>query len=342
MITVRRIVVAAARSPRSESVARSFFLRSLRSLSAIALLAALSALVACGDGDRSPTAGPSTGEETVEVVTSINVFADFVRQVGGDRVSVTPLLPSGADPHTFEPSPRDAQTINAADLIVLNGLGLEASLEQVINNSRNPDSLVLVLSDGLTPIEAEHSEEGEGQASEHEHEHDSNPHLWLDVRYAMTYVERIRDALIQVDPRNADRYRQNTEAYLRELDALDREIAEQIAMIPPERRKLVVFHDSFPYFAERYGLEIVGFVVKSPGREPSAQEVAELAQRMRDEGVPAVFREPQISARVLELAAADARVRLGVLYSDSLAEGITTYVEMMRANARQLVNLLGS
>jgi zinc/manganese transport system substrate-binding protein/manganese/iron transport system substrate-binding protein len=170
---------------------------------------------------------------------------------------------------------------------------------------------------------------------------EDNPHLWLDVQNGMTYVERIRDALITVDPAGADVYRANADSYLAELRTLDEEVAAAVESIPPERRKLVTFHDAYPYLAQGYGLEIVAAVVESPGQEPSAQDVADLTQAIEDEAVPAVFTEPQFSARILDLAADDASVDVCVLYSDALTDDVASYVDLMRFNARELARCLG-
>jgi len=272
-------------------------------------------LAACGGGAPG-------GELPLRALASIAVLADFVRQVGGERVAVTSLLPPGADPHTYEPTPAQVKAVREARVIFINGLGLEGPALKVIRQNRRPGTPLISLAEGL-PVR------------------EDNPHLWLDVSYAMRYVERVRDALIRLDPEGRGLYEGRAEAYLRRLARLDEEIRGDMAAIPPERRKLVTFHDSFLYFARRYGLKVVAYVVKSPGREPGAGEVAELVEAIRREGVPAVFREPQVQARILELAARDAGVRVGTLYSDALGDGVDSYIEMMRFNARQLRELLG-
>lgn len=282
------------------------------------LVAVLPLMAACGQGGGAPA-----GE--VRVVTSIGVLADFVRQVGGDRVAVTSLLPPGADPHTFQLSPRDAQAVAAADVIFVNGLGLEGPTLKVMKAAAG-DTPIVALAEGLAPGD--------------DPDLAGNPHLWLDVGLAILYVERIRDSLIQVDPPGAQQYAANSDRYVAQLRALDGEIRETIASIPPQRRKLVTFHDSFAYLARRYGLAVVAYVVKSPGREPSAAAVADLMGKIRREGIPAVFREPQLGARILELTAKDLGLRVGVLYSDALSQEVPTYIEMMRFNANQLVENL--
>ena len=161
------------------------------------------------------------------------------------------------------------------------------------------------------------------------------------AQLAARYVERIRDALIEQDPEGRDAYEANTAAYLRELDELDREVEAAVESIPAENRALVTFHDAFPYLASRYGLEIVAVVVPSPGQEPSAQDVAELVEILQSRGVPAVFKEPQFNATVLELAADDAGVRVLDLLSDAYTDGVGSYIELMRFNLRQLQEGLG-
>jgi manganese/iron transport system substrate-binding protein len=289
-------------------------------LAAIALLASV-LLIACQDNE---TEGGGTAR--VKVVVSLDLFADFVRQVGGDRVDVSSLIPAGADPHTYEPTPSRVANLAKADLVIVNGLGLEAALQDVIDQNTPSSTPVVELSRGLSVITTDH---------------DSNPHLWLDVQNAMAYVERIRDALVEVDPAGTETYRANADGYLAELRTLDQEVAAAIDSIPPERRKLVTFHDAFPYLAQRYGLEVVGVVVTSPGKEPSAKDVADLVDAITAQDVPAVFKEPQFNARVLELAADDAGVQVCTLYSGALDKKVDTYIKLMRFDASELARCLG-
>jgi ABC-type Zn uptake system ZnuABC Zn-binding protein ZnuA len=287
------------------------------------LLATAGLSAACGGrGEQaSPKAGP-------KVVTSIELFADLIRQVGGERAQVTALVPAGADPHTYEPVPSKVVDVSEADLVLINGVGLEETLMDVIKNNVRSGVPVVEMSAGLPLLEA--GDQGTG-----------NPHLWLNVRYAMHYVEAARDALIQVDPQGEPEYGANAQKYLAELETLDGQVQDSIASIPAERRKLITFHDAFPYLAQRYGLELVGVVIRSPGQEPSAGEVADLARTISAENVPAVFKEPQFNARVLELAAKDADVEVCSLYSDAFQGEVDSYVKLMQYNASELVRCLG-
>ena len=294
-------------------------------LIALVLLALGGPAVACGGSGNETAAGGG-----VRVVTSLTLFADLVQHVGGDRVQVTALVPADADPHTYEPVPSQVAKVTKADLVVINGLGLEETLHDLIYNNVGSGVPIVEMADGL-PVLAGNPSEGET----------GNPHLWLNVQYAMRYVEKIRDGLIAVDPEGADVYRANAGAYLNELDALDKEVAADIQSIPPERRKLVTFHDAYPYFAERYGLEVVGVVVESPGREPSARELARLTDRIRSEKVTVVFKEPEFDAKMLETAAEDAGVKVRTLLSGAYVDGVHSYVELIRFNVMQLTEGLG-
>ena len=275
-------------------------------------------LIACQEEEEA-----EEGETPrVNVVVSLAIFADFARQVGGDRVDVSTLVPAGADPHTYEPGPSRVAKLTKADLVIVNGLGLEAALEDVVEENTSSSAILVELAEGLPVI-------------------DKNPHLWLDVLNAIAYVEHIRDALAEIDPAGADTYRANADGYLAELRTLDEEVAAAIDSIPPERRKLVTFHDAFPYLAHRYGLEVVAVVVASPGKEPSAKDVANLVDAIAAEDVPAVFKEPQLNARILELAADDAGVEVCTLHSAALDKKVNTYVKLMRFNAKELTRCLG-
>ena len=293
-------------------------------------------LAACGGSGREGAV--ETGGGPVRVATTLSIFTDFVRQVGGERVTVVTLVPAGADPHTYQPAPRDVQRLSTVRAVFVNGAGLEGGLRDLTEHNLPKGATLVELSAGLTPITYTPEEIGPADSGAAQGpEEGVNPHFWLDVKNAQHYVRRIRDTLIAVDPEGQALYTANADRYLAELDALDAEIRAKIAAIPPERRKLVTFHDAFPYFARAYGLELVGYVLRAPGREPSAQEIKELSAVLRREQVKTVYKEPQLNAKVLERAAADAGVRVDVLYSDALTRDVPTYVEMMRRNADNLV-----
>jgi ABC-type Zn uptake system ZnuABC Zn-binding protein ZnuA len=285
----------------------------------VTLLAALFLLgpviaAACGGG------GGAAPEGRLRVVTTLEIFADFARQVGGDRVDAKALLPPGADPHTFELPPNRVADIARADIVFINGLGLEEAIEDVIRE--NASGPVVELPRMIIPA-------------------GGDPHLWLDPQIAERYVDTILTELRRRDPDQGDVYTAAARAYLRELSALDKEFEQAMYAIPREDRKLVTFHDAFNALADRYGLEVVGVVAPSPGQESNARDVAQLTTTLRSEGVPAVYKEPQFNARVLELAADDAGVRVLDLLSDAYTEGVDSYLDLMRFNMRQLQEGLG-
>lgn len=294
---------------------------------ALAVLA-LVTLTACG----ATTAGATSGTgERIEVVTSTTVFADLVAQVGGDRVDVTPLVPKGGEVHTFDPTPSALRAVAGADLVVLNGLGLDDWVRGLATDSGATAAIIELAPDleGVEYIEAadEHAEADGEHADE-----GVNPHLWLDARYAARYVTRIVDALIAADPDAAPGHRERGAAYLRTLDELDTWARERLERIPAEDRVVVSFHEALPYLTRAYGLTIAGTIVDAPGQDPSAGEIAELVSEIRASGARAVFGEVQFSPELVETVATEAGVRVeSDLYTDSLGDPpIDTYEGMMR------------
>jgi manganese/iron transport system substrate-binding protein len=302
---------------------------------AMALVAALVVVASVVAVPHSPEVRAQS--RPIRVVTGLAIVQDLVRHVGGDGVEAFSIVPPGADPHTYQPTPRDVQALQDARLAVWNGLGLDETAADLVAEQRLPDLTTVILSDGITPL-ADDAGDADQHDDGHGHEHAAgNPHLWLDPVYAVRYVETIRDALSEVDPANAEIYQANAAAYIGEIEALDSWAQGEIATIPAERRKLVTFHDAFPYFASHYGLDLVGVVLKSPGREPSAQEVAALVTEMQRHQIPAVYAEPQFNARILELAARDAGVQVRRLYSDAFDSQVATYLDLMRFNVTSVV-----
>ncbi len=312
----------------------------------VAVVAVLSLFLVTGCGAGGDSGGEEAGsEEKVQVAVTISVLQDFVEQVGGDRVEAFSIVPVGGSPETFQPSPRDAGRISEARVVFENGMGLDAWVEDLVESAGNEEQKVVKLSDGLEPLEGEeHAEEAPKEhGGEHEHAGGGNPHLWLDVANAEHYVERIRDALTEADADGAEEYEINAEEYLAELEELDEYIKERAESIPEERRKLVTFHDAFPYFAEAYGFELVGVVLENPEAEPGSREVAEVVRTIEEEGVPVVFTEPQFNTGLADTIAQEAGVEVRELYTDTLVEDEagSTYDAMMRTNIDRISEALG-
>jgi zinc/manganese transport system substrate-binding protein len=287
---------------------------------------------------------PAATDGKLQVVATYSILGDLALNVGREAIALTTLVGPGSDTHTFEASPADTAALSQAGLILENGLGFEGWLDELYESSESTAERVVV-TDGLALLAAGEAHEHE-EAAEHEHG-DSDPHVWHSVANAILMVRAIRDALVEADPANAETYQANADAYIAELQALDQWVFEQVAQLPEERRKLVTSHDTFSYFAERYGFEIAGTALGSISTEtadPSAGEMAELVETIRTAGVPAIFAEEVASSEVMAQIAAEAGVTLGPpLYSDALGEAGSegdSYVKMMQYNVTTIVNTL--
>jgi ABC-type Zn uptake system ZnuABC Zn-binding protein ZnuA len=268
--------------------------------------------------------------DTLRVVTSMSVIADFARQVGGEHVEVVSLVPTGADPHTHEPTPADARAVADADLVLANGAGLEPWFDALADADRE---VVRLTEDLRGRVRAD----GDGEP---------DPHLWMVPELATAYVDALAEALAEADPRRAAEYRANAAAFAGELRELDEELAAALAAIPPARRVLVTPHDAYAYFADAYDLEVATVVGVSTEEEPSAAAVQRVIDEVRARQVPTVFVEATVNRAVIDRVAADAGVEVGrPLYGDSVGEpgsGAETYVDMMRANVDALVDGLAA
>ena len=296
-----------------------------RSIAGLSLLLLVVAVAAC---QSSPTG--SSGR--VRVVTTTTVFADMVASVGGDLVKVTSLVPKNGDVHTFEPKPADIRAVAQAALLVMNGLGLDDWLEKTIANASQDDASLVKLGVDLPAVPLLPGDEPGTQ----------NPHLWLDVKYAELYVDRIVGALQAADAAHAEQYQRQGAAYRDRLEELDRWVRDQVALIPEPNRKIVTFHDAFPYYAREYGITIVGVAVQAPGQDPSAGDTAALIEAIRAAGVKAIFSEAQFPAKLVEQLAAETGTRVVAdLYDDSVGDPpITTYEAVVRWDTQQLVDAL--
>jgi manganese/iron transport system substrate-binding protein len=296
-------------------------------------LLGLSVLVALVVGPLRPWQFARTQAGPLRVATSITPLADLIENVGGERVEVTALVPLGDDPEGYDPTPADAARVNRARVFFENGLGLEGYLEDLIESAGNGQLEVVTLSEGLPALG------GFGQGAEE----GGNPHLWLDPRRAISYVEVIRDALSDLDPEGASVYVENAGRYTAQLVDLDKYIEQQVLTIPPAGRVLVTTHDALPYFAERYGFIYLAVVNANPESDPSAQEYASLVRTVQENKVKAVFGEAGFSGRFISQLAADTGATyVADLYTDTLSDGPPgdAYLNAMRHNAEAIVGAL--
>jgi zinc/manganese transport system substrate-binding protein len=273
-------------------------------------------------------AAPAIADDRLPVVASFSIIGDLVKEVGGDRISITTLVGPDGDAHVYQPTPADGRKIAQAKLIFVNGLGFEGWLERLIAAARSKGTIV-TLGKGVA---ARPGEEG------------TDPHAWQDVANAKIYVAEIRDALIAADPQGADAYRANAAAYLAKLDALDAEIVKALDAIPKDRRRVVSTHDAFGYFSARYGVEFIAPQGVSTEAEASARDIARIIVSVKANKVGAVFLENISDPRLAKRIAAETGARVGgTLYSDALSEpkeGGANYIDMMRHNVRELTKAL--
>ena len=299
----------------------------------IAPVVAVLAVVACSGGN-----GEEPGfDGAPRVLASTSIIAEFARAVAGENGSVTTLIPAGVDVHGFEPSIDVVRAIAEADVIFINGYNLEAGVLDVIMANRRSDALLVAVSAGIEPIGGGAppavAPPAEGLATA-----EGDPHFWLDPANASRYVLTIGEALATVAPEHATAYRERSAAAAAELTALGDELRATLDVIPAPRRKLVVFHDGFAYFARAFDFQLVASVLPAgPAREPSPAAVAGVVALVKSEDVPALFREPQFSSAVLDLVAEETGAAVLTLLSVPVPGVAESYAAMMRANARALV-----
>jgi len=284
---------------------------------------------------------PDAAGQKLLVVTTVAPITSMVENVAGDTARVTGIIPEGMNSHTFEPVPSDTRLLAEADLIIMSGLDLEIpTLRLARANSKKGARILQLGNETLTgtdyvfdfsfPREQGHP----------------NPHLWLDPIYAMSYTKLVRDALSRLAPQHRDVYEQNAAAYLRRLEALDRAITDAVATIPEPNRRLLTYHDSWPYFARRYGFQVIGAVQPSDFSDPSPREVARLIDQIRSERVPAVFGSEVFPSPVLEQIAKESQTRYIDKLRDDELPGTSgdyrhSYIGMMLYNIRIMVEALG-
>ncbi len=314
--------------------------------------------------------------DRLPVVATTNIVGDIVARVGGERVSLYVMLPPGADPHAFQPTPRDARQAADAAVVFINGAGLEADFLGDLIASAEPRlvvdltahlelrSMVDMHEDeedhdehGHDEDEEDHDEHGhdedEEDHDEHGHEEDEHahdhgefdPHVWMDPTLVTAWAEEIAEVLAEIDPDHGAGYAERAHALADELHALDAWVRERVAAIPRDRRILVTDHDVFGYFADRYGFTVLDTIIPgfSTVSEPSARHLAGLREAMAEHGVPAIFVGLTVSSHVAEVVADDLGIEVVSVYTGSLSEPdgpAATYQDFMRTNVERIVAAL--
>jgi ABC-type Zn uptake system ZnuABC Zn-binding protein ZnuA len=306
--------------------------RGLPALLAVALLT-LAAALSAGCGAQS-----SASSGALAVVASTSFLADIAQNVAGDRFEVASLVPRGTDPHAFEPAPSDLKAVAGADLVIVNGAGLEGPLLTTLENAVGDTPIVEASAGLLTRV----PKPGEPALAAGE----ADPHFWLDPELVKTYAHNIEAAFSEADPAGAATYAANAKAYEGELDALDAWIEDQVAQVTQAARQLVMDHASHGYFADRYGLTIVGTVIPgaATGESPTARQLSDLVRTIRETGVKAIFVEAGENPQLAEQIGAETGV---AVVTDLLDHSLTemdgpapTYIDMMKYDTRRIVEAL--
>jgi ABC-type Zn uptake system ZnuABC Zn-binding protein ZnuA len=295
-------------------------------------------ITACNRKDDKQVANP---EKKLTVVTTVAPITSMVENVGGDRIYLTGIIPEGINSHTFEPVPSDIKILTRAELLIVNGLDLELPTLNLARANMKKGAALLPL--------------GDKTITEKEYVYDfsfpkdrghPNPHLWLNPQHAMRYTALIRDELVRFDPTNKSIYEVNADAFLKKLEMLDRAIEESVNTIPERNRRLLTYHDSWPYFARRYGFQIIGAVQPSDFSDPSPREVKRLIDQIRQEKVPAVFGSEVFPSPVLEQIARESKTSyIDKLRDDELpgrpGDPQHSYIGMMIENLTVMFEALG-
>lgn len=275
--------------------------------------------------------------EPLNIVVTIPVLKDLTEQVGGPHVRVTSLLSGYENEHTYSPKPSDLVAVRKARLLFEIGIGLEVWVSSLVKNAGSASLRVVTTSKGIALLRDRPDHEGAAQAAEEEER--GNPHVWMDPENATTMMRHITEALIQVDPAHATEYRSNQASYLRKLDQLRRDLNDRIRRLAD--RRFIAHHPAWPYFARRFGFQIVGTIQPQSGSEPSALHLHRLIATIKKDRIKVVVSEIQLSQKIPELLAKETGARVVVL--TTLPGGLPhteTYLDMLRYNVLQLANAL--
>lgn len=303
----------------------------------VALLAII-VLAACNGGDNSSKKDGSK-EGSLQVVTSFTILEDIVKEIGGDKVDVHNLVPTGTDPHDYEPLPEDIKKATDADVLFYNGLNLEGGKHgwffKLIDSVNQEEDRVFELTNGVEPMYLT-SDDGK--------EEEINPHAFLDPLVGIQMTENTRDALIEVDPEHKQLYEENAEKYLDQLKEIDKEYQEKIGEIPEEHRILVTSERAYQYLADRYGLK-EGYIWAIDTEENGTPEqITSLVKFIKKNGVPALFVETNVDTRPMETVSQETGVDIaGEIYSDEIGkpgEEGDTYIKYLEYNIKEIHDVL--
>lgn len=302
-------------------------------------LLAIAVLTGCGQADEANNSNDQSNSGKLSVITTYSILYDIVKNIGGDRVEIHSLAPIGSNPHEYDPLPQDVKKTTDADVVFYNGLNLEEGnswFEKLLDTAgkSGKDAPVFRLSEGVKPKYLT-SKGNEGE---------EDPHAWLDIRNGIKYAENARDALIKVDPENADIYKSNAKAYIEKLEELHNKALEEFNKIPKEQRYLVTSEGAFKYFSEAYGFE-AGYIWEiNAENQGTPDQVTRIVDLINERNVPVLFVETSIDPRSMEMVSNETGVPIGgKLFTDSLGkagEAGDTYIKMMEWNINVILEQL--
>lgn len=301
----------------------------------LTLVSLVFVLFACAGQNSSSSNGK------LSVVATVSPITNIIHNIGGDKINLVGIVPEGTNSHTFEPAPSDAKHLAQADIIFVNGLNLEEPTLKLAEANQKSGSEIVKLGElTITPDQYVYDFSFPKEAGS------PNPHLWTNPIYGLKYAEIVRDTLVRRDAANADFYKANYAAFKQRIEQLDQAIKTTIDSIPAQNRKLLTYHDSWAYFAPRYGMTVVGAIQPSDFSEPSAKDVADLITQLRNEQVPAIFGSEVFPSTVLDQIARET----GVKYVDSLRDDDLpgevgavnhTYIGLLAEDVRIMASNLG-
>jgi len=273
--------------------------------------------------------GSLLAQDKITIISSASMFTDMAENIMTDDFEISTIVPIGGDPHKYNARPSDARRVSKADIVFINGLTFEGWITELINNS-GTKAEVVTITEGITPI------------SSVDYANSSDPHAWMDVKNALTYVKNIRDALVRKAPKVKAELDANYEKYVEELLALDAEIVEKIESIPAEKRILITSHDAFQYYGSRYGIRLEAIMGISTEAEAQTSDITRVTKVIKESKIPSVFIESTINPKMLQQIAKDNKVGIGgELFADSLddpSKPAGTYIGMLRHNTNTIVD----
>lgn len=286
---------------------------------------------------------PAPKAEKLNIVTSFLPVQSHTLAIAGDHANVKQLLAKDTGPHDFQLTPADVKKLSDADLLIINGAGIEEWLGELIKKSGNKNLVVVDTSNGIKLVESpEEIEIGHSHSHAHDHDHGdgANPHIWLDPAIAKKQAANIVAALQKADPSNASAYAQNGKVYEAKLSALDSDYRSTLAPLP--NKNLVTFHDAFPYLAARYKLNYVGAISEFPEKDPAPKQLAALVDKIRSLKVGVLFAENGYAPGLLKKIAGETGAKVSELDTLEVGQGTpTAYLDRMGANLESLRKAFG-